>query len=73
MFYNIQKKILASKERYYIRIVFTQSVDTNKFMEHCLLEQHKNNLAQFTGSKTLRIGVIGDSLLLYPYTEVHKE
>lgn len=55
MFYNIQKKLLLSKEKY------------------CHLEQHKNLLAQFVSSKTLRIGIPGDSLLIFPYTDQLKE
>jgi hypothetical protein len=42
-------------------------------LKFCLLEQHKNLLAQFTASKTLRIGFPGDSLLLYPYKETLKD
>ena len=72
MFYNIQKKIFASKDRYYVRIVFTCIEDCKEFMDYCLLEQHKNMLAQFTGSKSLRIGVPGENLILTPYSEALK-
>jgi hypothetical protein len=37
------------------------------------LEQHKNLLAQFASSKNLRIGFPGDSLLIYPYTDLLKD
>lgn len=73
MFYNIQKKILGSKERYYIRIVFNQAKDCQRFGEICLIEQHKKILAQFSGTKSLRIGIPGDNLLIYPYSDNYKD
>ena len=73
MFYNIQKKILASIERFYIRLIFNSPSDCKKFLELCLEEPHKRLLPQFSGTKTLRIGVPGDSLLIHPYNEAIKD
>ena len=73
MFYNIQKKIFASKDRYYIRIVFNSTQDCKEFMDYCILEQHKHMLAQFAGSKAFRIGVPGENLIITPYSDSVKE
>lgn len=73
MFYNIQKKIFASKDRYYIRIVFNNTQDCKDFFNYCMTDQHKHMLAQFSGSKTFRIGVPGDNLIISPYSDTIKE
>lgn len=73
MFYNIHKKIFSSKDRYYIRIVFTCPEDCKKFLEYCAVEQHKTMLAQFAGSKNFRIGVPGETLIVGPYSDGVKE
>ena len=38
-----------------------------------MLEQHKHMLAQFSGSKSFRIGVPGESLIISPYSDTIKE
>jgi hypothetical protein len=73
MFYNIQKKIFASKDRYYIRIVFNNTDDCREFMRYCMLDQHKYMLAQFADSKAFRIGVPGENLIISPYSESIKD
>ena len=73
MFYNIKKTIYASNDKYYARIVFQNVTDCKDFFKYCKLEQHKNMLAHFSGSKHFRIGVLGENLIISPYTESLKE